>query len=148
VSVNNTHGYGGDVGPDKAWALLEHNPKAQLVDVRTVAEWAFVGMPDLASLGREVHRVEWQRYPDMSPNPDFVQDVTDYLRKSGADTETQVLFICRSGGRSRGAAMAMTAAGFNQALNVAGGFEGDLDAEGHRGMVGGWKAAGLPWRQS
>jgi rhodanese-related sulfurtransferase len=148
ASVNNTHGYAGDVGPDQAWELLEHNPKTQLVDVRTTAEWAFVGIPDLSSLGREIHRVEWQRFPDMSLNPNFVQSVAERLKNSGTDPETPVLFICRSGGRSHAAAVAMTAAGFNHALNVAGGFEGDMDAEEHRGTVGGWKAAGLPWRQS
>ena len=28
------------------------------------------------------------------------------------------------------------------------GFEGDKDGTGHRGTLGGWKAAGLPWVQS
>jgi rhodanese-related sulfurtransferase len=148
ASVKNTKGYAGDVDPDQAWELLERDPKAQLVDVRTAAEWAFVGVPDLSSLGREPHKVEWQRYPDMSLNPDFVRSVAERLEQSGADVETPILFLCRSGGRSRAAAMAMTAAGFNRALNVTGGFEGDVDAAGHRGATGGWKAAHFPWRQS
>jgi rhodanese-related sulfurtransferase len=148
ASVENTSGYAGDVNPDQAWELLERDPKAQLVDVRTAAEWAFVGVPDLSSLGREPHRVEWQRYPDMSMNPDFVRDVTERIVRSGADANTPILFLCRSGGRSRAAAMAMTAAGFSRALNVAGGFEGDLDAARHRGVTSGWKAGHFPWRQS
>jgi rhodanese-related sulfurtransferase len=147
-SVGSASGYAGDISADRAWKILNDDPTAQLVDVRTTAEWSFVGMPDLSGLGREVHTVEWQVFPQMSPNPDFVRQVGERLRNSGAGTETPVLFLCRSGGRSRAAAMAMTAAGFSCALNVAGGFEGDVDAEGHRGMTGGWKAAKLPWRQS
>ena len=148
MSVQNSSGYAGDVALDEAWKLLEQNPTAQLVDVRTVAEWTFVGIPDLSRLGREVHTVEWQRFPDMSPNPDFVRTVAERLRNSGADADTPVLFLCRSGARSRAAAIAMTGAGFARALNVSGGFEGDRDASGHRGTVGGWKVANLPWRQS
>jgi rhodanese-related sulfurtransferase len=150
ASVGNTseHGYAGDVLPGEAWELLERNPKAQLVDVRTRAEWAFVGVPELSGLGRDLHRVEWQMFPDMSLNPDFVRIVSAHLQNSGADAEAPVLFLCRSGARSRAAAMAMTAAGLKSALNVAGGFEGDMDAAGHRGTVNGWKAAHLPWRQS
>jgi rhodanese-related sulfurtransferase len=148
ASINNTSGYAGDVSPVEALDILRHDPRAQLVDVRTTAEWAFVGAPDLSSLGRELHKVEWQRYPDMSPNPDFVGIVAERLKRSGADEGTPILFLCRSGARSRAAAMAMTMAGYHRALNVAGGFEGDGNAEGHRGTSGGWKAAKLPWRQS
>jgi rhodanese-related sulfurtransferase len=148
TSVIHASGYGGDVVPEQAWELLRSNPKAQLVDVRTRAEWTFVGVPDLSSLGRDLQKVEWQMFPDMSPNADFVQNVAERLRGSGADAETPVLFLCRSGVRSRAAAIAMTAAGFNVALNVAGGFEGDVDSTGHRGSVNGWKAARLPWRQN
>jgi rhodanese-related sulfurtransferase len=146
--VSNTSGYAGDVDPLEAWELLKREPKAQLVDVRTTAEWAFVGAPDLSGLGRDIHKIEWQRYPDMSLNPEFVERIAERLESVGANAETAVLFICRSGARSRAAAMALTAVGFNRALNVAGGFEGDMDAEGHRGASSGWKAAKLPWRQS
>ncbi|HEY3637988.1 MAG TPA: rhodanese-like domain-containing protein [Rhizomicrobium sp.] len=148
TSVGNVSGYAGDINPSQAWELLARDPKAQLVDVRTAAEWAFVGLPDLSSVGREVHRVQWQQYPEMSVNPEFVRMVAGQLQASGASLETPVLFLCRSGGRSRAAAVAMTASGYRSALNVTGGFEGDADAAGHRGTIGGWKAAGLPWRQS
>jgi rhodanese-related sulfurtransferase len=143
-----TPDYAGDVGASEAWAILEGDPKAQLVDVRTVAEWNFVGLPDLAGLGRRVHCVEWQQFPSMAPNPDFVTQTTDLLKAAAAAPETPVLFLCRSGARSRAAAMAMTRAGYHKAFNIAGGFEGDLDPERHRGNSNGWKAAGLPWRQS
>ena len=59
-----------------------------------------------------------------------------------------MLLLCRSGGRSRAAAMALTAAGYAHAYNIAGGFEGDLNATKHRGGMNGWKAAGLPWNQT
>ena len=143
-----TNPYAGDLSVAEAWALLEREPKAQLVDVRTNAEWSFVGGPDLSSLGREVLCVEWQSYPAMSINPDFAKVASDLARRAGADQATPILFLCRSGGRSKAAAVAMTQAGFSKAYNIAGGFEGELDENRHRGRRGGWKAGGLPWRQS
>ena len=135
--------YAGDLSARKAWDLLSENPKAQLVDVRTDAEFSYVGSPDLSSLGKEVLAVHWQKFPDMDINPEFV----DQVLSSGVDKDAPLLFLCRSGVRSLGAAEAMTAAGFRECYNVAGGFEGDRDAEGHRGTVAGWKVDGLPWRQ-
>ena len=128
--------------------MLKKDPKSQLVDVRTQAEWNFVGLPDISSLSRRVHCIEWQDFPALATNPDFVAEVSGALVASGAEKDTPVLFICRSGARSRSAAMAMTLAGFQKSFNVAGGFEGDLDAERHRGQSSGWKAEGLPWKQS
>ena len=143
-----SHEYAGDLGLPDAWALMSQDPTAQLIDVRTIAEWNFVGLPDLSDLQRRVHCIEWQRYPAMQPNPNFVADATEALQAAGADSKTPVLFLCRSGARSRAAAMAMTRAGFEKAFNIAGGFEGDLNGEGHRGQTNGWKAQGLPWRQT
>ncbi len=140
--------YAGDISPEEAWATLHRHPKAQLVDVRTAPEWNFVGMPDLSGLGRQLHLVEWQTYPGLHTNPDFAATLNASLRAAGAGPEDPVLFLCRSGGRSRAAAIAMTEAGFACAFNVAGGFEGDADAAGRRGARNGWKAAGLPWKQS
>ena len=136
--------YAGDLGPAEVFELLEKNPDAVLVDVRTQAEWAYVGLPDLARLGRDVVLVEWESFPDHARNPDFVGD----LRRAGIRPETPVAFLCRSGVRSKAAAETVTAAGWDEAYNVSGGFEGPPDGEGHRGTTGGWKAAGLPWRQS
>lgn len=140
--------YAGDIECSDAWALLATDPNAQLVDVRTMAEWNFVGLPDLLPLGRRVLTVEWQSYPSMAVNPDFVAQTAELLADAGAGPETPVLFLCRSGGRSRAAAIAMTKAGFMWAYNVSGGFEGDPDGERHRGTRNGWKTSGLPWRQS
>ncbi|MDB5739351.1 MAG: Rhodanese domain protein [Alphaproteobacteria bacterium] len=136
--------YAGDISATEAWKQLESDPKAQLVDVRTMAEWNFVGLPDLGAVGRKVHCVEWQSFPTGAQNPGFVGEASAAL---GADKSVPVLLICRSGARSRAAAIALTRAGFEKALNVAGGFEGDGDGDGHRGNVNGWKAANLPWRQ-
>jgi len=138
-----TPNYAGDIAVTEAWALLQQG--AQLVDVRTAAEWAFVGLPDLSGLGRAVHRVEWQIFPTMAPNPNFVAETAAAV---GADKDVPVLFLCRSGARSRAAAIALTAAGYRQAFNIAGGFEGDLDASRQRGKTNGWKAGGLPWTQT
>jgi rhodanese-related sulfurtransferase len=140
--------YAGDIGAAKAWDMLNSDPNAQLVDVRTLAEWNFVGVPDLSGLGRKVHCIEWQQFPSMAPNSDFVTETGGALAAAGMGKETPVLFLCRSGARSRAAAIAMARAGYGNAFNVAGGFEGDLDAERHRGSSNGWKAAGLPWKQS
>ena len=140
--------YAGDLELKAAWDLLASDPKAQLVDVRTVAEWNFVGLADLSPLAREPHRIEWQSYPSMQINPHFAADTAERLQAAGAGPDTPILFLCRSGARSRAAAVAMTRAGFRKAFNIAGGFEGDLDGEGHRGRISGWKATGLPWRQT
>ena len=135
--------YAGDLGPLEAYDLLVRNPDAVLVDVRTRAELTYVGLPDLTALGKDVVRVEWQRFPDGAQNHAFL----DELAAAGVDPEQPVLFICRSGVRSAAAAETVSRAGFVRAYNVLEGFEGPLDARGHRG-VGGWRAAGLPWRQS
>ncbi|HIP77287.1 MAG TPA: rhodanese-like domain-containing protein [Kiloniellaceae bacterium] len=136
-------GYAGDLRPAEAWELLKENPKAVLVDVRTLPEWNFVGLPRLDSLGKETICVSWQSFPDMGMNAAFVEEVA----ARGVEREQPVLLICRSGARSRSAAMALTAAGFGPCYNVAEGFEGDRDGDLHRGSVGGWKVAGLPWAQ-
>ena len=135
--------YAGDISAAQAWERLEADPKAQLVDVRTAAEWNFVGLPDISSLGRQVHCVEWQAFPTGARNPGFVIEAGQALN----DKDAPVLLLCRSGARSRAAAIALTQAGFSHAFNIAGGFEGDTDEEGHRGNRNGWKAANLPWRQ-
>jgi rhodanese-related sulfurtransferase len=135
--------YAGDIMPTQAWDMLAKNPKAVLVDVRTDAEFSYVGNPDLSHLGKQALRVYWKVFPTMNLNPDFVAEV----EKSGVAKDTPLLFLCRSGVRSRDAAIAMTAAGFKECYNVAGGFEGDKDATGHRGTINGWKVDGLPWEQ-
>lgn len=141
-------GYLSDVTPNEAWTTLASGAKAALVDVRSTAEWAFVGLPDLASVGTEPVRVEWQSFPSMQRNEDFVAETDRALRQAGLGPDDPVFFLCRSGARSAAAAAAMTAFGYRRCFNIAGGFEGGRDAAGHRGTIDGWKAAGLPWIQS
>lgn len=136
-----------DVSVTAVWNHLEADSKAVLVDVRTRPEWTFVGLPNLATLGRKPVLVEWLSYPDNRPNPEFVSRLQAELDAAGADKSTDIFFICRSGVRSLSAALAMTDAGYTRCHNVAGGFEGPLDGSGHRGTTAGWKAAGLPWLQ-
>jgi rhodanese-related sulfurtransferase len=135
--------YAGDISPEQAWKILSDNPEAVLVDVRTRAEWSYVGVPDLTELGKQTVLIEWVTFPDGQRNPDFVSQ----LRDAGVADDQPVVFLCRSGQRSIGAAEAATADGIAEAYNVSDGFEGGLDSSGHRGAVG-WKALGLPWRQS
>ncbi len=132
-----------DVAPRKVWEELSANPEVQLCDVRTDAEWNFVGVPDFAQLGKQTVLIPWQLYPTMQPNAAF----TEHLRQAGLTESSHIYFICRSGARSRAAAEAARAAGFPHVYNVATGFEGPPDAAGHRGTSAGWKAEGLPWRQ-
>lgn len=136
--------YAGDFSPTQTYRLLADDPDAVLVDVRTEAEWSYVGLPDLSALGRTVVRVEWVRFPDGARNEDFIGQ----LHSAGLRTDQLIAFLCRSGVRSVAAASAATEAGFTRAHNIAEGFEGPLDETGHRGTASGWKAQGLPWRQS
>ena len=143
MATSSSLDYAGEISAAEAWQRLKTDPKAQLLDVRTMAEWNFVGLADLSALGRQVHRVEWQAFPTGARNPSFVAEASQALN----DKEAAVLVMCRSGARSRAAAIALTQAGFSQAINVSDGFEGDPDENGHRGYRNGWKAAELPWRQ-
>jgi rhodanese-related sulfurtransferase len=142
--VSPAAGYAGDVAPTTAWKILSEDKDAILIDCRTRAEWNYVGLPDLETLGKKPALIEWQVFPSMQPNSEFVAALSGAL----ADKEAPLLFICRSGARSAAAAKAMTAAGYSTCLNVADGFEGPLDAQAKRGTAGGWKAVGLPWRQT
>lgn len=143
TKTSSATGYAGDVTPQEAFDALKRDAKAALIDVRTQPEWSFVGLPDLRAANRQPVLVEWQSYPAMARNPDFAAEVA----RAGIGRGQPLYFLCRSGARSRAAAIAMTAEGYGPCYNVAGGFEGNRDAEGHRGTVEGWKAAGCPWRQ-
>ena len=136
-----------DVSVSDTWGRLKTDAEAVLVDVRTRAEWAFVGLPDLSALSKRPILVEWQTFPDNREDPQFAERLETALSEAGVAKDTEVFFICRSGSRSKRAAEAMTAAGFAHCRNVADGFEGPLDSDRHRGRVGGWKAEGLPWAQ-
>ncbi|WP_112320791.1 rhodanese-like domain-containing protein [Oceanibium sediminis] len=135
--------------PQEAWQGLEKDGSAQLIDVRTRPEWGFVGIPDISALGRQVILHEWRQFPQMTVNPAFVDEVIDSL---GGTPPRTLFFICRSGARSMEAAHAVAAGCAARGhdvtcVNVAEGFEGDLDGNRHRGKNNGWKARGLSWQQ-
>ena len=139
-----------ELTPPDALDALFADPSSILVDVRTRAEWAFTGMPDLSALGKDVLGVEWVSFPTMAPNPRFYDEV---LAQAGGTLPGRVFFICRSGARSMAAARAVAAESAARGhpvhcTNVAEGFEGDLDGGRHRGTRNGWKVHGLPWIQS
>lgn len=129
--------YDGSLMPTEAFEILNEASVAVLVDVRTRAEMDWVGFVPGA-----IH-IEWQDYPACQRNPDFI----DMLRQSVPE-DSLLLFLCRSGARSHAAAAAAAAAGFTGCYNILQGFEGERDAQGHRNCIGGWRAAGLPWKQN
>lgn len=140
--------YAGDVDVTEAFERLQKSRNTALIDVRTRAEWNFVGFPDLRPIGQETLLVEWQSFPPAAPVTDFVESLSAQLAERDFGQDAELFFLCRSGARSQSAAIAMTQAGFGHCFNVSGGFEGPLDQSGHRGTQSGWKADGLPWVQS
>ena len=130
--------YAGAVTPQEAFALLQSDPRVKLVDVRTNAERDWIGRPAIPEAQHGA--VQWTLYPGGAPNPDFATQL-----QQTADKEDVVLFLCRSGVRSRHAARVATELGYTDAFDILEGFEGDRDGEGHRKTVGGWCKAGLPW---
>lgn len=132
-----------NIAPKQVWEALHSDPDAQVVDVRTDAEWTYVGLPDLADAGKQPLLIPWQQFPSMQVNTGFV----DQLSQAGLTPAHKIYFLCRSGVRSVAAAQAMQAAGFPHVFNVTDGFEGPPNEDGHRGTIAGWKADALPWRQ-
>ena len=122
-----------NVAPAQTWEALQADEDAQLVDVRTDVEWTFVGLPDLKAAGKQTLLIPWQVYPTMQLNGSFEEN----LRAAGLTAEHKIYFICRSGARSMAAAEAARSAGFPHVFNVADGFEGPPDVEGHRGTTAG-----------
>lgn len=136
--------YAGDVSPAEAWEQLSARADAVLIDVRTQPEWTFSGLPNLRSIGKNTHTLSWKIYPTMEVNPQFVASLAGAVTNKNAP----LYFLCKTGGRSLDAAIAMTQAGYSQCYNVTHGFEGDRDSHGHRGTANGWKASNLPWEQA
>lgn len=148
MSTQNNEPAVDDVDVERVWTTLQSHPQSQLVDVRTRAEWTYVGIPDLAPVGKRPVLVEWQTFPDQAIDTRFAERLAGELKALGVGLGDELFFICRSGSRSLAAAKAMAAIGYRACHNVACGFEGPLDDGRHRGAIAGWKAAGLPWQQS
>ena len=135
--------YAGDLSPNEAWNIIKENNDCFLVDCRTSAEWSLVGVPDLDSLGKKVLFVEWQTFPTMEKNPRFLQEISE----SNLGKNSKIIFLCRSGARSRSAAEFLTSQGYESCFNCSEGFEGSHDNFGRRSNVNGWKFHNLPWKQ-
>ena len=135
--------YAGDLSPNEAWNIIKENSDCFLVDCRTSAEWSLVGVPDLDSLGKKVLFVEWQTFPTMEKNPRFLQEISETI----LEKKSKIIFLCRSGARSRSAAEFLTSQGYESCFNCSEGFEGSHDNFGRRSNVNGWKFHNLPWKQ-
>ncbi|BAP56099.1 rhodanese-like protein [Thioploca ingrica] len=136
------------ITPQDAWQMLQDNPKSVLVDIRSEMEYLFIGHPK-----GSVH-VPWIDEPDWKVNPRFAAEVRKVMlggvvydpQDSDVDA-VPVLLICRSGRRSLEAGKNLVKEGFTKVYNILEGFEGALDANHHRSMLGGWRFHGLPWEQ-
>ena len=135
--------YAGDLTAQESWDRLSQSGPGHLIDVRTKAEWDFVGLPDLRELGRTLQMISWQVYPQMAVDADFVGKVA----ATGVRPGEPIYLLCRSGARSQAAAIALTAAGYGPCFNISDGFEGGVNEQSRRGTLAGWKASGLPWVQ-
>lgn len=133
--------YCGEITPLEAFQYLAKEG-GMLVDVRTVPEWQFVGMPDLDGCKGQLLAISWKVYPEMAENAKFL----DHLESAGVALDTPLFFMCRGGGRSSSAANAASQAGYRYCFNVATGFEGAADPQGHRGRMSGWQGSDLPWK--
>lgn len=135
--------YAGELLPEEVYSYLQEN-EGVLVDVRTQAEWQFVGIPDISGTRGSLALISWKNYPGFTQNMQFAESLAGV---KNITKDTPLFFICRSGGRSLDAAVAMSAAGYFHCFNVTHGFEGEPDIEGQRGNTHGWKFSKLPWRQ-
>ena len=130
--------YAGAVTPLEAAELLRQHPGAKLIDVRTNAERHWVGQVALPP-GQHM-AIEWTSWPSGVVNPQFIEQLGEVAAKDDI-----LLFLCRSGVRSRHAAKLATDYGYTNAYDILEGFEGDKDDQGHRKTEGGWCKHGLPW---
>jgi len=127
--------------PKQVYDALQKDGRAVLIDCRTMAEWLYVGLPDLSPLGKQPLCIEWVDGKGV-PNPNFIDDVRKW-----AEPDTPIYILCRSGVRSAHACKALGESGFNNLCNVIGGFEGDLNFQNRRACLNGWKYDQLPWHQ-
>jgi rhodanese-related sulfurtransferase len=130
--------YQGAVTPREAWALLQADPHVKLIDVRTNAERDWVGRVTVPETQHGA--VQWNTYPGGNANHGFIEELNAIARK-----DQVLLFLCRSGVRSRGAAKLASEHGYQHCYDILEGFEGDKDEQGHRKNVNGWCKSGLPW---
>jgi len=144
LSRSSINRYAGNINPIEAWELLKTNSKSILLDVRTLAEWTFVGVTDLSSLKKDAIKIEWKTFPNMEINPFFINEVINAC----PDKSAPLLSLCRSGQRSIDTSIALTEHGFQKCYNVLEGFEGNTNDDSQRISKEGWKHRNLPWKQN
>lgn len=131
--------------PQQAWDFLQEQAKAIFVDVRSNMEYLFIGHPIGAI------NIPWIDEPDWIINPNFVREIRKLalggLSHDEGGTDVPVILICRSGKRSKEAGELLLENGFHHVINVADGFEGELDDNHQRSTIAGWRYAKLPWEQ-
>ena len=132
-----------NISSKKCFKILSNKTNSYLIDVRTLPEWKFAGVPDLFSINKETIFVSWQIYPEMNENKNFEKKILD----RGIKKSSNLYFICRSGQRSLCAAKLLTNNGFSSCFNIYDGFEGDLNQNNKRSLINGWKYNNLPWKQ-
>lgn len=132
------------LAPQEAWKILQEDPRAVLVDIRSTMEFLFVGHPVGA-----IH-IPWMDEPEWRINERFVRQVRELMLGgiSGPEEDAPpVILICRRGKRSIPAGHALLEDGFPRVYHVSEGFEGELDEHHHRSSRNGWRYRGLPWEQ-
>ncbi|CAD7852392.1 MAG: Rhodanese-related sulfurtransferase [Olavius algarvensis Gamma 1 endosymbiont] len=127
--------------PQQAWQMLQDDPQAILVDIRSTMEYLFVGHP------ADALHVPWVDEPDWMVNPDFETEIRKLLPGGDASPGAPVILICRSGRRSLDAGKVLLEGGLRDIFHIDEGFEGELDEHHHRSTTGGWRFRGLPWGQ-
>jgi rhodanese-related sulfurtransferase len=134
-----------ELDPQQAWQILQENPRAVLIDVRSTMEYLFVGHP------RGAIHIPWIDEPEWKVNPNFAVKVREVLLGGaichGDEGCAPVILICRSGKRSLEAGKVLLREGMQEVYHVTEGFEGDLDEDHHRSTLGGWRFRGFPWEQ-
>ncbi len=134
-----------EISPRQAWDIINADPRAVLVDIRSSMEYLFVGHP------RGAVHVAWIDEPDWDINPDFAREIKKLmlggLSAADAGGEAPVILICRSGKRSKEAGDLLVSEGLSNVYHIDEGFEGERDDNHHRSTVGGWRFRGLPWEQ-
>jgi len=129
----------------KAWDLIQKEPKVAFIDVRSDMEYLFIGHPSGSV------NIPWIEEPNWEVNPHFVRDVRKLVLGGVIDSpehhSVPVLLICRSGNRSDEAGKLLVENGFKRVYNIVQGFEGELDENHQRGTIAGWRFDNLPWEQ-
>lgn len=119
--------------PEEAHTLLHQGYR--YIDVRTEPEFAS-GHPTTA-VNIPV-AVPDPRTRQMVMNPEFLSVVEAHFAK-----DAKIILGCQSGVRSQRAAELLDQAGYEQVVNMQGGFSGARDHAG-RTVVPGWSECGLP----